>query len=279
MKIDSEASSYVDLPQDERIAIGARLADIDTLEAERAFVGLSTLINDIARSVMPNLALEMGLLRLATRPRLVSIEALLEQFPPEQRGASNPPPSRTTPPKRLESAPMSPASNLPNVTPAEPTAPPKSQEVVRSPSPEKKELSWEEFVVALRDQRPALGAVLEHGVLMQKANDLWVIGFPEGSFFGRQADKPEAREALRSLLEQRQGYAPKIEIRVYREQEQPAETLVQKQNKARDDARENLRREALTHPMIIETMQIFSESTEPPEIRLFEDELGAHASD
>jgi len=65
---------------------------------------------------------------------------------------------------------------------------------MRAPPPPPRE--WERVVAKLRESRPALGAVLQHGVPTVISPARLVIAFPKGSFFGAQAQAVDAREAV-----------------------------------------------------------------------------------
>lgn len=54
-----------------------QLDSVSTVEIQRMFHGLAELTGDVAQSSMPFLVLEMGLVRLATRPALADLSALL----------------------------------------------------------------------------------------------------------------------------------------------------------------------------------------------------------
>lgn len=80
LKVTSSDASLVDLVDEEReVAIGLVEAT-DVLELQRLFAGLVKLQDEIARSSAPHLALEMGLVRLATRPSLRSVGELLARL-------------------------------------------------------------------------------------------------------------------------------------------------------------------------------------------------------
>src|SRR5262249_27746873 len=74
--------------------------------------------------------------------------------------------------------------------------------------------AWQRIVTALHEAQPALGAVLEHGVPVQVSAQKLVLSFPEGSFFGRQAQSDAAQQALLEAAARVLGQRPAIEIGV-----------------------------------------------------------------
>jgi DNA polymerase III subunit gamma/tau len=103
LRITDDPRALVDLVPDEE-AFAADLAHaVDVLELQRLFAGLTRLQDEVARASSPHLALEMGLVRLATRPALHAVADLVARLealegraagggsaPREGRGASTP---------------------------------------------------------------------------------------------------------------------------------------------------------------------------------------------
>ena len=58
----------------------ALIADIDILELQRSFRAASMVMDEMAQSPNPKLMLEMGLVRVATRPPLQSVSELLARL-------------------------------------------------------------------------------------------------------------------------------------------------------------------------------------------------------
>src|SRR5690606_4399827 len=73
LRVTDDPKSLVDLVQEEE-AFAVQLAkSVDVLELQRLFSGLARPQDEVARSSSPHLALEMGLVRLATPPALHSV--------------------------------------------------------------------------------------------------------------------------------------------------------------------------------------------------------------
>ncbi|MGB5547325.1 MAG: DNA polymerase III subunit gamma/tau [Polyangiales bacterium] len=88
---------------EEREAAEALIGDIDILELQRAFRATSIVMDEMAQSPNPKLMLEMGLVRVATRPPLQSVSELLARLEALQgnpgAGGSSPGGSRPRKPR------------------------------------------------------------------------------------------------------------------------------------------------------------------------------------
>jgi hypothetical protein len=112
----------------------------------------------------------------------------------------------------------------------------------------------------LRQARPALAAVLQHGVARTITADSLVLLFPTGSFFGQQANAPEALEGLAEAAMAVLGTRPKVEVTFARDATS-AGTSVAQVEAARDvERREQTRQRALAHPHVTEALRVFPEA-------------------
>ena len=152
LRVVGDDERLVDRPAEERAALAKVAAEHPAPQLERSFAGLSKLLDEAAESATPQLALEMGLVRLADRPPLQPLAALVERLAalearivgagggggpsvgpggPSGGGARRPmPPPRTAAPRELRE----PLSNAPPAQPATP-APMPMPTAAPSPSP------------------------------------------------------------------------------------------------------------------------------------------------
>jgi hypothetical protein len=118
--------------------------------------------------------------------------------------------------------------------------------------------AWQRIVATLQETQPALGAVLEHGVPVQVDEGALRISFPEGSFFGRQAMAPAARQALADAALHVLGRAPRIEIGFGLECARPTVAAVQAARQK--EKRAEVVQAALSHPKVKDAMDVFPEA-------------------
>jgi len=72
---------------------------------------------------------------------------------------------------------------------------------------------WREIKETLRKTKPALAAVLDHGLPIAVGPDRLTIAFAPGSFFALQARAPGAIEAIEATARQVMGQCALVEVR------------------------------------------------------------------
>ena len=111
---------------EEREVAEALIGDIDILELQRAFRTTSVVMDEMAQSPDPKLMLEMGLVRVATRPPLQSVSELLGRLEALQRnpGAAGGPSGSPRPrkPNPKPAAPVRPTTKPKPETKVDPKA-------------------------------------------------------------------------------------------------------------------------------------------------------------
>jgi DNA polymerase-3 subunit gamma/tau len=284
---------------EEREAAEALIGDIDILELQRAFRATSMVMDEMAQSPNPKLMLEMGLVRVATRPPLQSVSELLARLealqgnpgaggsspggsrprkprpnpsphPAEAKVEAKPQPKLQTKPEAKPKAAPSPvpAPDRNRKTPSEPIMPATkhaggfqtSTGEVLTPIRRAALQEWEELVSALEQQQPALAAVLEHGIPKAVGPDRIVLSFKDGSFYGRQAESPESIAAIERVAEKQLGARPEIQIRFDAKGEAATKTVAAVAAQRKEAEADAKRKEALNHPRVRDAIDVFPES-------------------
>jgi len=374
LKVGEGASDLVNLVDAEKEAALAMIADLDILEVQRAFQALSRVVDQVGRAPNQRTVLEMGLVRIATRPPLMGLASVIErlealegrlgqttQATPSSGGSSSagggPAPTggnsgpggssgggpanggprrrsaasargnrvnesgpRTRRPDgarswalrgQEEPAPMSPEDkaaadaplepdsrpSLPPLAayeedaPVEPTATAASttpasakpeakkrpepsrvhaqkespepepaanlELAVFSDSPSDRMQRWEQFLDALGESEPALSAILEHGEPREFSSEHLLFAFPEGSFYAQQTNTNESRAALTRALERHLSIRPLISIVGDAKSDTSSGTVAALKEERLDQRREEQRKQALNHPLVVEALQLF----------------------
>ncbi len=196
--------------------------------------------------------------------------------PPRREAPRREAPRREAP--RREAAPRHQPG--PAAAPPEPSAPAPKPSVAKAErdAPAEPRLrraalqEWEGLVELLREGKPALAAVLEHGVPRVVSVEKIVLSFQEGSFYGRQANASAAREAILEAATTRLGTKPALEIRFdAADQAMQERTVAAVEASRRKGRQEQRRREALSHPAVQEAVQVFPEATGRVQVRLNEE--------
>jgi DNA polymerase-3 subunit gamma/tau len=115
---------------------------------------------------------------------------------------------------------------------------------------------WETIVSMVMEERPALGAVLQHGVAMKVTVEQIVLGFPPGSFFGQQAEALDGRRSIAEAATKVLGARPAVEVTVAQEGS-GTRTLVDMENERREARIEAKKERALSHPLVVEARRVF----------------------
>ncbi|MCA9616560.1 MAG: hypothetical protein KC586_27570, partial [Myxococcales bacterium] len=128
---------------------------------------------------------------------------------------------------------------------------------------------WERLVASLRDAKPALAAVLEHGVPRVVSKERIVLAFQHGSFYGRQAEAPAAKEAIAGAAAKRLGGRPVIEIRF--DAEVRGRTVAAIEATRREAERSAKKRRAMSHPAVLDAIEVFPEARGKIDVRIEDD--------
>jgi DNA polymerase-3 subunit gamma/tau len=300
---DHELSELVD---EERAAALELTEGQSSQQLERAFFGLSKLIDEVGQSAHPQLLMEMGLVRLADRPPLqplADLMARLEQLEggtgapgarpagpgatgggspgpgparrgrppgavagPAGRSSSAAGPGRTRserrksvpPPPEAPTLPEAPGPEARSPAAAAPEAPRAAPRAASADGGGDLPEGWREIIARLHETQPALGAVLEHGVPLLVEPSRVRVGFPEGSFFGKQASAKQARQVLADAAEAVLGQRPVIDVAIG---DDAAGTSVAAQDAAaREARRERIKQSALDDPRVRDAIDVFPEA-------------------
>jgi hypothetical protein len=125
---------------------------------------------------------------------------------------------------------------------------------------------WARIVALVRSSQPALAAVLDHGMPLEVDETLVHLGFPDGSFFGRQAQSASAREAVLKAAATELGTRP--ELKIGSPGNAKVSTLAQIDESGRQARKAERRKAALTHPLVVDALEIFEESESSVDVQV-----------
>ena len=369
LRVVGAAEAHVELAPDELERAKQLSQSKERAELERMFGGLAKLVEEVGQAGLPQMTLEMGLVRLADRPPLIALQELVSRLKgleerliggqgsgsqsggpgsagrsPVKRSPSTesgaPRTSRLSAPDGAPAAPSvvepaassraaardpasAPVSSAPSA--ARPTAPTSTRgagdqtrsdmatltggDAPRQSSPvaiatavpssptiaptaidatelgatrtmpvgagaeapselpaqtaepatvSERGSAWPRIVEQIKLSQPALGAVLDHGVPLEVTPTALRIGFPEGSFFGRQAQSTTARDAILRAAEHVLGARPTFTISV--PGNASISTLAETEETVRRTRTAARREVALRHPSVVDAMEVFEES-------------------
>jgi hypothetical protein len=123
---------------------------------------------------------------------------------------------------------------------------------------------WPSVVDRLRSLEPRWAAMYEHGVPGEVSATRVVVVFPEGSFFGRQAQTPGGSDALRRAASEVFGATPEIVIKLASEVR--GQSLAQSHAQQLDERKEGIKKRALNHPRVLEALKVFPELAQKQDV-------------
>lgn len=97
-----------------------------------------------------------------------------------------------------------------------------------------------------------------------------IIAFKSGSFYGRQAASRDAKACVADVAEKRFGRRPEIDVR-FDAAASDKRTVAAVEATRRDTQSAARKREALSHPVVRDAMQVFPESRGKVDVRLEDD--------
>jgi len=126
--------------------------------------------------------------------------------------------------------------------------------------------TWQAIVERMRKDDGRWSAMYEHGIPSELSATRVVICFPEGSFFGRQAQTQAGTDALRRAAQNVLSGNPEIAIKLASEVR--GVTLAQRDAAALDERKEGIKKRALQHPRVLEALKIFPELATKQDIQV-----------
>lgn len=204
---------------------------------------------EMSHASFPRLLLEMALLKMATLQPVLPIQQLLDRIKHLETGIAH-----TTP--ELWAAPAAVQQSAPKSV-APPRQEPAALRAAAAPASHAGG-GWERFVAFCLEQKPALGALLEHGSPLTYAPDRIEIGFPEGSYYLtslQDADNKKAVDALAAQFMHQPTVIKIVSITSIGDSASPC-SLAEKKKHDEEQRRESIRREVTEHPVVQEALRV-----------------------
>ena len=249
--------------------VGEEFKELKSLAEEASLDDLQRIVTllmrtqtELVNSSFPLLALEMCLVRLATLAPTQDLAKLISHIESlEKRLASTPLPKAQHPAQRPTSSSTPCASPVPVPAPTSPSPnpepPPKKPEAPVATSTESK--GWQGLVEQVKQSRPMLGSVLEHGRLLKLEIPVIEIGYAKGSFMISQLQEPDISQDLEVLTTEYFGQPVKLRILTVDIEQQSAAppSLVEEREAKETDRMRRLREDAMEHPALKSVQDIF----------------------
>ncbi|MEJ2469585.1 MAG: DNA polymerase III subunit gamma/tau [Desulfuromonadales bacterium] len=240
-KVVDEPAEMLDLVGDELAELKALAAPATLEDLQRMVTLLMKTQADLVHTSTPLLTLEMSLVRLATLAPSQELAKLVSQIENLER--------------RLGAAPGS-APKARSKEPAAESPPPKKAE---APAAKKTSLEgWQGLVDKVKQGRPMLGSVLEHGRPLKLDPPHLEIGYPKTSFMISQLQEPDIRADLEALASEYFGATVKLKVATLDAvQADMPKSLVESRQAEETDRMRRLKEDAINHPALKTVQDVF----------------------
>ena len=264
-KVVEDPAEMLDLVGDELKDLNALAKEASLEDLQRIVALLMKTQSELVHSSYPLLTLEMSLVRLATLApsqdlsKLIShIESLEKRLNTTSLQKALSTPQRAAQERPQHAVPEMPQPAVPE-TPQRPTPetpPPKKPEAPVAVSTDNK--GWQGLVEQVKQSRPMLGSVMEHGRLLKLAPPLLEIAYPKDSFMIGQLQEQEICQDLEALAAAYFGQPIKLRVSPIDTTHQDAPpSLVQTREAEETDRMRRLREDAMEHPALKAVQDIF----------------------
>ena len=261
-KVVEDPAEMLDLVGEELKELKSLAEEVSLDDLQRIVTLLMKTQTELVNSSFPLLTLEMSLVRLATLAPTQDLAKLISHIESlEKRLGSTPLPKAQHPAQRPTSSSTQSASPAPAPAPTTPSPspdpPPKKPEAPVATSTESK--GWQGLVEQVKQSRPMLGSVLEHGRLLKLELPVVEVGYAKGSFMISQLQEQDISQDLEVLTTEYFGQPVKLRILAVDIEQQSAAppSLVEEREAKETDRMRRLREDAMEHPALKSVQDIF----------------------
>ena len=261
-KVVEDPAEMLDLVGEELKELKALAEEASLDDLQRIVTLLMKTQTELVNSSFPLLTLEMSLIRLATLAPTQDLAKLISHIESlEKRLATTPLPKTQHPAQRPTSSSTPSARPAPASAPTtpipSPDPPPKKPEAPVATSTESK--GWQGLVEQVKQSRPMLGSVLEHGRLLKLELPVIEIGYTKGSFMISQLQEQDISQDLEVLTTEYFGQPVKLRVLAVDIEQQSAAppSLVEEREAKETDRMRRLREDAMEHPALKSVQDIF----------------------
>ena len=241
-KVVEDPEEMLDLVGDELRDLKALGDTVSLDDLQRIVALLLKTLAEFSGSSFPLLTLEMSMIRLATLAPTQDVSRLISHI----EGLE----------KRLATAPLPKARSAPGADIASQGPPPKKAEAPAIATTGNK--GWQGLVEQVKQGRPMLGSVLEHGRPLKLEPPVLEVGYPKGSFMLGQLQEQDISRDLEKIATD--YFCQPVKLRVTPlEAGQPdaPPSLVETRQAKETDRMRRLREDALEHPALKSVLSIF----------------------
>jgi DNA polymerase-3 subunit gamma/tau len=248
-KVVEDPTEMLDLVGDELKNLKALAKEASLEDLQRVVTLLMKTQSELVHSNYPLLTLEMSLVRLATLAPSQDISKLISHIESLEKRLSS------MPLQKAQSTPQGSAPERPHHPPPA-TSPPKKSEAPVATTTDSK--GWQGLVEQVKQSRPMLGSVLEHGRLLKLEPPFLEVGYPKDSFMISQLQEQDISQDLETLATEYFGEPIKLRVApIEAGQPETPPSLVETREAKETDRMRRLRDDAMEHPALKAVQDIF----------------------
>lgn len=244
VKVSGKSSGWMDLPEEELKAAEQLSAPCSAEDLQRYFRIWFSAEDEISRSPLPKIALEMCLLEMIRARRAIPVDEVLQRLEALQQQLESGAPQRAA----AAAAHVSRATYSVREEPASAKPGPAPRPQPEAPAGERDAGAFLSFV---RQHSLPLAAQLEHGHLRLRGADELIIEFPVDSFYLENIKDPDTQKKIKQLGEE--FYKRPLRITVAA----GARNAASSADDDREQERKKKRQEALRNPLVQKIIDVF----------------------
>jgi DNA polymerase-3 subunit gamma/tau len=200
---------------------------------------------EMRKSLNPRLVLEFTSVKMAWQEPLIPVDEILLRMEGIEKRLGQQAPAELSSP--VKTYPPSPERTLLDGGTNEP--------VVREPAPQGAEERWSDFKQFVKRKNQPLWAKIEPGKLLAFGSGVLTIGFPKGYLFLDFFEEKPQREKLEEMA--REFFSQTVTLSVETIDNGPGEAGGPARNGPNQTRANQIRREALNHPLLQKVMDVF----------------------
>lgn len=247
VKISKNPAKLIELPQNECDVLKEQGKDCEVETLQRIFDIWLKAEDEINRSSLPQIVLEMALLKMVYLKRLLPLDDALAKLDDLEKRLSN---GKTANIKGVEYKEIQDSGNKSSQLREEIVAIPE-----RSSKEDNQNESWEKLLSFTKKEKPMLAAVLKHGCLLHLDERRIELGFASNSVFLESANDSDNKSQLKTICEELFGRKLRVKISSFKEESkiQSPVQLREGENGSKSD-----KKESLENALINEALTIFN---------------------
>ncbi len=253
-KIGAESGVILEFSQEETLELKKLSALRELEELELIFQAIHHSLDAVARSSQPKMVLDILIVKCAKADALFYAQGQEQQ--PSEAVVAAPKPTPTAAKPAVAIVPASQSSPAKPMAVAAPVIQATSTESVQQPIQVQTSSvkSWENFVEFIREKRPLLGSILEHGDCLEFSSEAVVLAFKsENAYFKQQIQQKNYWDQLHQFCQEYLGKRTPIRLDTREFTDSMAERRVKEQQQNRQKAVDL----GKSHPLILEARALF----------------------